>query len=488
MNGFLYQIADQLQQSYGDDMSRVTIIFPNRRAGLYLRQILKERSGDPVWAPDIISFREFIQRESELTVPDSLYLTFELFKTYRKVLPGTESFEDFYFWGQMLLRDFDEIDKYLIPVQHLYKDLSRQKELDMTFDFLNDQQKKLIREFWNGFEDRHSESQEQFLQVWNRLFDIYESYLVNLKKDGYAYEGRMYRELAERIESHEWRRLNDCVWFAGFNALTKAEEVIIRHILSENNQARIFWDADAYYLEDSRQEAGNFFRQFRQDTLFGRTFPPELPSRILQEEKTVEIIGVPQYVGQAKISCQYLDKVIRSENNTDLRRIALVLADETLLLPVLHSLPESVNAINITMGFPLVYAPLTGLIEHIAELHLFARSTDDQHLFHARYISRIENHPVVAPFVPAERPWVDKSEQRLYWEEELLQRNTLYGLIFSDPGGDFVSYLIRILEELTVLVGAEDVMTGAHLHYYLKHLYRYSELIDGDILWCTRNP
>ncbi len=479
MNGFLYQIADQLQEAYGEDMSRVTVIFPNQRAGLYLRQILKERSGDPVWAPDIISFREFIQRESQLTVPDSLYLTFELFKTYRKVLPGTESFEDFYFWGQMLLRDFDELDKYLIPAKHLYRDLSRQKELDMTFDFLSSEQKDLVREFWSGFEDRHSESQVQFLQVWNRLFDVYEQYLTNLRKDGYTYEGSMYRELAEKIENHEWKRLNDCVWFAGFNALTRAEEVIIRHILEEKKEARVFWDLDASYVEDQRQEAGNFLRQFRRDELFGKTFPAELPDRLRQKGKTVEIVGVPQYVGQAKICSQYLEQVL--ESATDLRRIALVLADETLLLPVLHSLPESVGAINITMGFPLIYAPLTGLIEQIAELQLFSRMIDGKLNFHSRYISRIENHPVVAPFVPAGRPWVEKREQRLYWDSELLNCSELYSLIFVDPGEDFVSYLTRILEELSVLVGSEDSMTAAHLHYYLKHLYRYSELIEGNI-------
>ncbi|MEJ2005989.1 MAG: hypothetical protein P8X57_13740, partial [Cyclobacteriaceae bacterium] len=312
MKGFLYQIAEELERAYGNDMSPVTVIFPNQRAGLYLRQILKDRSDKPVWAPDIVSFREFVQRESRFTVPDTLYLTYELFEVYRNQLPGLESFEDFYFWGQMLLRDFDELDKYLVPAKHIYRDLSRQKELDITFDFLTEEQKALIQEFWSGFADRHSESKEQFLQVWNRLYEIYEAFQEQLHNDGYAYEGMLYRDLAESIDTHEWKQLNTSVWFAGFNALTKSEEVIMRHVMSENDHSRIFWDADAYYVEDHRQEAGNFFRLYRRDSLFSKTFSKVLPDNLRSEQKEVEIVGVPQYVGQAKICSEYLRKFLEA--------------------------------------------------------------------------------------------------------------------------------------------------------------------------------
>ncbi|MCA6075292.1 PD-(D/E)XK nuclease family protein [Fulvivirga sedimenti] len=478
MKGFLYQVAEELIREHGDDMSRVTVVFPNQRAGLYLRQILRTRAERPVWAPSIISFRELVQRESNLVVPDALFLTFELYKVYHKIIPTGEAFEDFYFWGQMLLRDFDEIDKYLVPAQNIYKDLSRQKELDMAFDFLSEEQKALIQSFWRGFDGDRSESQEQFLKIWNRLNDVYDAFTARLKEDGYCYEGSMYRQLAENVETHSWRQPGDILWFAGFNALTFAEEKIVKHLLGRPT-TRIFWDVDEYYVNDKRQEAGRFIRAFRHDRQLKHTIPEVLPAMIGAGDQEVQIIGVPQYVGQAKLCSSLLQKTLEQNPELDQRRIAVVLADETLLLPVLHSLPESVQTINITMGFPLIYAPLSGFIELISELHLLARKQDGEIKFHYRQILAIENHPMMTDHLPAERPWKNEHEQRLYWNIPSLAITPLYRKIFADTDGDFVSYLISILEELSV-ISAEQI-SNSHIHYFLKHLNRYREMMDYKI-------
>ncbi len=480
MTGFLYQVANALLEQYGDDMSRVTVIFPNQRAGLYLRQILRSKADHPVWAPSIISFRDLVQRESDLVVPDALFLTFELYKVYHRIIPTGEAFEDFYFWGQMLLRDFDEIDKYMVPAENLYKDLSRQKELDMAFDFLTDEQKLLIQSFWRGFEGERSESQEQFLKIWNKLYDVYVAFTDRLKDQGYAYEGSMYRQLAENLETHDWRQQSDVLWFAGFNALTLAEEKIIKHLL-ESHDTRIFWDIDDYYVHDRRQEAGRFIRSFRKDPHLKKTIPEVLPKNIGKGDQDVRIIGVPQYVGQAKLCSGLLQDTLEEFPELDQRRIAVVLADETLLLPVLHSLPEAVDTINITMGFPLIYAPLSGLIELFTELHLLSRDLDGKIKFHYRQIQAIENHPMMADHLPANRPWQNDREQRLYWDISSLAISPLYELIFRSTNGDFVSYLISILEELSVITGGGDMIAASHIHYFLKHLNRYKDMMDQEI-------
>ena len=479
MKGFLTEIADELLRQYGDDMGKVTLVFPNRRAGLFLRQILRNRTKKAVWAPEIISFRDFIERESGLTVPDSLYLIFQLYQVYRRMIPHKEAFEEFYFWGQMLLRDFDEIDKYLIHARQLYTDLSRQKELDAAFDYLTPEQQDLIRQFWRGFDSGTSSSQEEFLRIWKKLYDVYSGFREVLANQGYAYEGALYRDLAERIDQHTWQYKNDVIWFAGFNALTAAEERIIKYWLSDQS-TRIFWDVDAYYSENRNQEAGRFFRMHRRDPRLSGTFPPEIPSRIGHEDQHIRILGVPQFVGQAKVCGEILAGLLNEKPELSMERIAIVLADETLLLPVLHSLPEKVGAINITMGFPLSFAPLSGFIEQLAELQTLSRQDEEGRRFHYRQIMAVENHPMMTAYRAADNPWTRRDGQRLYWNEKDLAVNPVYELIFRSDQGDFVAYLIRILEELSAGLH-EDIVTASHIHYFLRHLYRYSDLMDGAI-------
>ena len=367
MKTFLQEIAQKLTQQYSKDMGDMTVVFPNRRAGLYFREALKEYIDAPSWSPTILSFQQFVAGQSDWVVADSLQLIHELYSVYKKIMKGSEGFDRFYFWGQMLLKDFDEVDKYLVDAQSLYTNLSRQKQLDLSFDFLEPEQKELIRQFWQGFEDSKSANKDRFLQVWEKLGAVYANLNSHLGEQNMAYEGMQYKRLAENLDKHEWRHLTGPVWFAGFNALTEAEEKIISWLII-NLKAQIFWDVDAYYLSDKRQEAGNFFRMYQRKNVFRKSFEADAKSNLCSGDKGITLLGVPQHVGQAKLAGQLLNQLLSKQPDIDLRKVAMVLADESLLFPVLHSLPEQVGAINVTMGFPLAFAPVNSLIESILEL------------------------------------------------------------------------------------------------------------------------
>ncbi len=240
--------------------------------------------------PRLITIEDFIGGFSNLKVPDKLELIYRLYQSYFEIIrkagsstqSDTEPFDKFYFWGEMLLRDFDEADKYLINTKQLFLDLSHQKELDSTFDYLTDEQQEFLRSFWSSFEENLTENKRKFLGVWNQLYDLYLVFRRGLLADGLAYEGMMHRSVAEQISEvgKNWSS-DKTIIFAGYNALTKAEEKVICYFV-ERGVATVYWDTDTYYVNNNTQEAGKFFREYQQHAVFGKTFSKQTPSNFLQ--------------------------------------------------------------------------------------------------------------------------------------------------------------------------------------------------------------
>ncbi|NJN42895.1 MAG: hypothetical protein HC811_12360 [Flammeovirgaceae bacterium] len=244
---------------------------------------------------------------SDLREPDRLSLIYRLYKVYNEVMKSEEPFDRFYFWGDMLLRDFDEVDKYMVNAQLMFKDLSKLKELDESFDFLTEEQREFLKGFWVSFEEKPAGSKEEFLKVWRKLPKVYTEYVKSLKKEKLGYEGMIHKEVAEKVMSKGVLGKNEKgehYIFAGFNALTKAEENIISYFVGEG--ANCYWDIDAYYMEDKWQEAGQFFRQYRNHPVLSRTF--ETPPENFKGQKEIKLTGVPQRIGQAKLVGQALSE------------------------------------------------------------------------------------------------------------------------------------------------------------------------------------
>ncbi len=390
--GFLEKIAASYLEKYGNDLHNVTFVFPTRRACLYFMRALQKQTPKDLfmWAPPAYSFDEFIRRLSPLTVPDSLDLIFKLFSSYRDhVRTYQKQFEDFYPWGKMILSDFNDIDKYLVDTGLLFRTL---KEFKGVEDF-GQQEKTDIYERYTGF--------------WDDLGKLYRHFNESLRNDGLAYEGMIYRETAETIADIVLGKktrpeddgftppLPEKTVFCGFNALTRSEETIIKHLL-DVERGEIYWDVDGYFVEDVNQEAGTFFRK-NMDNL--KIKEPNWVEDCLSQEKEITLIGVQSKVSQAKVLGLKLQEMDGVPSAPD--KAAVVLPDETLLFPVLNSLPQVVEQVNISLGFPLQQTPVYSLFSTLIEMQvrrLENRSASgEMEGFYHRDVLSLLNHPYIKP-------------------------------------------------------------------------------------------
>lgn len=487
MKTFLEEVAEKVYRD-NPNLAQVTVVFPNRRAALYFRKHLSGLLKRPAFSPSVVTIEDFIGGFSNLQVPDKLVLIARLHDAYKKVLrkdadidgQPLDSLEKFYFWGEMLLRDFNEVDKYDVNARQLFKDLSHQKELDASFDYLTDEQREFLRNFWSNFDAGDSINKQRFVQVWRRLGDLYDHFKNDLVSKGLAYEGMLHRIVAGQLVAPGDTRVKEgtSFVFAGFNALTRAEEKIIAFFVAHYN-AKVYWDTDAYYLNNDRQEAGKFFREYQQHPVLGKTFTPDVPAH-LQEKissgREVHLFGAAQLVGQAKLMAQHLKNELEKGLNPE--ETLIVLADEKLLTPVLHGVSGAVEKLNVTMGFSLASTPLFNLIELLIDLQITRKSDHFNH----RQVLGILGHPyvVAADAVAAHNKRKEILNQN--WvhipESYLATEVSLHRKIFREVGAsravgrELIHYIRPVIEEVGALptVGVLDKEYAFHFLTFLNQL------------------
>lgn len=475
MKPFLYDIAKKIYESH-TVLDKVTLIFPNRRAVLYFRKHLSAILTKPTFSPQLITVEDFISSFSTKEIPDKLELIYRLHKSYNKTVISNESFDQFYFWGEMLLRDFDEVDKYLVQAEMLFKDLSHQKELDASFDYLTDDQKTFLLDFWGNFDEQKSKNKAKFLEVWKHLGEVYIDFRDQLQQAGLAYQGMQHREVAENLKnlSDGTEKLNN-VSFIGFNALTKAEETIISHCLELGST--VYWDIDEYYVNNVEQEAGLFFREYQKQSSLGKTFDGSTPS-YFRNPKSVNVYGAPQPVGQAKLMAQTLLNELSTGKVAE--ETLVVLPDEKLLLPVLHGISGGVEKLNVTMGFPLSSTPMFSMIEFLIELQI---NRKDDH-FHHRQVLSLLNHPYSISSDPAIANAKRKEINRHNWvsipKSFLATGTELHRVIFVEAE---TATIVDYLRSVIVCVGALDSIADfdkEYAFYFLKSLNRIQEVLGSE--------
>ena len=346
MNTFLAKTAQHLIDNYPDNLSELCIVLPNKRAGLFLKKELSERIDNPIWLPEIIGTEELIEALSDVDVIDNVTQLFELYTVYLKTTSTPETFDEFSKWGQILLHDFNEIDRYLVPTAGFFKHINEARALEV----------------WNLGEREVTDFQSQYLKFWKQLGSLYKDFTKYLKANQLAYQGLAYRIVAEELKANPEQFVQqkikwDKVIFAGFNALNKAEKVLISE-LKKQNKCTVLFDADQYYLEDKMQESGLFLRDLKKQDAF-QPFK-WITNKFKEEHKRINIYGVPQNIGQAKYVTNLLNEIDKTKNYTD---TSVVLADENLLIPVLQSIPENIANINVTMGYPLKNTPTNNFFE-----------------------------------------------------------------------------------------------------------------------------
>lgn len=482
MKPFLHTLAEKLYKEH-PQLDEMTLVFPNRRAALYFRKYVTQLLDKPAFAPRLITIEEFIAGFSSLKVPDKLELVHRLYKSYYEVLKksdlgggGVESFDQFYFWGDMLVRDFDEVDKYMVNAELLFKDLSNQKELDSSFDFLTDEQLEFLKNFWGGFDEKSGKNKEKFLQVWKQLPEVHGEFKKQLLKEGLAYEGMLHREVAERLERGELKPGHSSMWFVGFNALTMVEEKIISWFVAQR-KAEVHWDLDAYYLHNETQEAGEFFRQYQSHAVFAKTFPTDVPANF-QSPKAVKVFGAAHPVGQAKLMSQLLADALATGMKPE--ETLIVLPDEKLMLPVLHGISASVEKLNVTMGFPLSNTPMFNLIELLVELQSHRKGDGYNH----RQVLALLGHSYVVSANPVA---ANEKRKRILHDNMvsvmgsmLRTEHVLHKQIFCEVTENSILDYLRQIVQLVGTLENIDSLDKEYALYFLKFLNRMEDVLGTE--------
>ncbi len=472
MKPFLREIAEELFLLHGERMEELCLVFPNRRAGLFFNKYLGECLKQPVWSPSIYTIQDLIAGISDLAYADELELISELFKVYSQVRGKEESFDDFYYWGEVMLADFDDVDKYRINAGDLFRNLADLKEMEDSFQYLSAEQIELIRRFWGHFStDHQSEQKKQFIEVWNILHPVYDKLRDNLLGKGTGYEGMIYRNVADKIMEGESLNLPGSIMvFIGFNALNPCEEVLFRS-LSDAGKALFYWDFDNFYLENEMHEAGRFIRKnLDRYKDSGHRISHD---NLLNAGKQIQVYSMPGDSGQAQLIHHILGQAQESEALGE--ETAIILADEELLIPVLHALPENLDAINVTMGFPVKAAPVFSLIEHLITLQRNTRERKNGIIrFYYPDVLAVLQHQYILMCEPADaRAMVREihEKNRIYVNTGDLEKNELFLQIFRKLRNpeDIAAYLLTILESIT---RSDDEDTNVVPALELEFIYR----------------
>ena len=364
MESFLKLVAADLYKHTEGNLAHTAVVFPNKRAGLFFNEYLAQESDSPIWSPAYVSISELFRSLSPWEVGDPVKLVCELYKIFRRETQSTETLDDFYFWGEMLISDFDDADKNRVDTDKLFSNLQDLRNIMDDYTFIDDEQEEAIRQFFQNFSiERRTALKERFISLWNVLGNIYKGFRESLASQNIAYEGMMYRHVIEHLDVDKLPY--EKYIFVGFNVLNKVEHTLFTQ-LKDAGKAVFYWDYDEFYMKENRQavthEAGEFIRRNLRD------FPSPLSGELfknLSKPKEVHYIASSTENAQAR----YLPQWIRNNLTTPEKETAVVLCNEALLQPVLHSLPAEIKHVNITMGFPLSQTPVYSFLIALLELH-----------------------------------------------------------------------------------------------------------------------
>lgn len=482
MQPFLQLVAHDLYTKIGNDLSRTVLVFPNKRANLFFNEYLAEESDQPIWSPAAMSISDLLQKLSVQKAGDPIRLVCELYKVFKEETGSRETLDDFYFWGELLISDFDDVDKNMVDADKLFSNLQDLKNLMDDYEFLDEEQEEAIRQFFQNFSiERRTELKEKFISLWDKLGIIYHRYRENLAELGIAYEGMLYRNVIEQLDTD--RLKYDKYVFVGFNVLNKVEKEFFQK-LQRVGKAMFYWDYDLFYTQRiSKHEAGEFIKRNLID------FPNELPESyfdIFRKPKKIRYISASTENAQARFLFSQTAQMGSEKEN------AIVLCNEALLLPVLHSIPQDVQNVNITMGFPLAQTPVYSFINAAMELQTNGYRPDTGR-FTYEAVSKILKHPYTRQL----------SDHATRLERELTKTNRFYPLPSELKKDDFLTilftpqsnirelcdYLLRLIKSISILYRKEGEYDDIFNQLYRESIFQshlkinrlYSLIESGEL-------
>lgn len=468
MESFLKQVAADLYSRKGGNLAKTAVVFPNKRASLFFNEYLAKQTDAPIWSPTYISISELFRELSHYEVADPVKLVCELYKIFRQETQSKETLDDFYFWGELLISDFDDADKNMVKTNQLFSNLQDLRAYMNDYTFMDKEQEAAIQQFFRNFSiEKRTALKERFISMWDVLGNIYTQFKDTLEQQGIAYEGMLYREAIENLEIDSLPY--ETYVFVGFNVLNKVEHELFAR-LQNAGKALFYWDYDEFYMEKDHHEAGEFIKRNL------KNFPSALENmtfRSLNKLKEIKYISSSTENAQAR----YLPQWIR-ENLTELEKeTAVVLCNEALLQPVLHSLPNEVKHINITMGFPLSQTPVYSFLNTLLELQIqgFNPKTGRYSFDH---VIAVLKHPYTQQ-LSAEAKNLTKeltTNNRFYPLPSELSKDETLTLLFNPINGNLAltDYLKEALQQVTHIYKQEkeEQDTAAFNQLYRESLFK----------------
>lgn len=456
MEPFLKKIARTFYRKYGTAITRLAFVFPNRRSGIFFQKYLAEEAGKAMFSPHITTINDLMGELSPYRKIDRIALLFMLYRIYKERKNSDEPFDDFVFWGEMLLNDFDDVDKYMVDAAQLFTNIHDLKEIDEFY--LTEEQIEVIKRFWGHFffPDTNSPQKQEFISLWEILYPLYDDLRSELKQQGLAYEGMIFRDVAERAKANEAFDLPyEQVVFIGFNAITEAERVLMKQ-LQRSGIGDFYWDYFAPTLfQNGKPDRYNRAVYFLEDNM--RLFPSKLDigESVLQSRPEIELFAIPSAIGQAKQSMAILNELIASGDIPQPDKAlntAIVLPDEELLMPVLYSIPEEIDPINVTMGYTLQHTPIAALMDAIYQMQRHIRYQKGEALFYHLEVKQLLSHRLVARMLGSTAletiEYINRNN-RIYIQKSELQRHPFMDVLFrAVTPADASGYLLDILEFL----------------------------------------
>lgn len=498
MKSFLEHVASDILKKYGTNLSRAAIVFPNKRASLFLNEYLARQADHPLWSPAYITISELFRAHSPLEVADPIQLVCELHKCFTECTGIDETLDHFYGWGQLLLADFDDLDKNMAPADRVFANLRDIHELD-DISYLTPEQREMLHRFFSNFSENHpTELKERFLRLWSRIGDIYHLFNRRLADQRLAYEGALYRQVAN---DYTIQFKYETYLFIGFNLLQQVEQTLF-HRLRNDGRAHFYWDFDKYYIR--KNEAGHYIAQYLSD------FPNELDNHDdtiygnFNRHKQISYISAPTEHIQARYISQWLNEQTSIQGNEETetgsrisagRRTAVVLCNEGLLQTAVHSLPDTVDKVNITTGYPLNQTPIASFVNQVITLHTAGYATQTGR-YRLRYVNTVLRHPYAKHITPLYQDiYKLLNNNHIYYPstENLIKDeglNILFGTVQDTMNSAIpnarllhrVLAMIRYISQHIEQSASDSPLDTESLFRMYTLLNRVSALIDNGIL------
>lgn len=449
MKRFLEQCAQYIYTKHNRELNKICLVFPNRRSSVFFTAYLQKCIAHPVIGPKTSTINELISSYSDWYTGERLELISILYDVFTKHTKTNETFDEFYFWGEILLADFNDIDRYLVNAKDIFTTISDIKEIESIFDYLTSEQKEALEQFWGSMAVADKIGfREKYINIWDKLFPVYTDFKKALKNQQIAFPGMIDREVAERVDDDDVEFPFEKYYFIGLNALNASENKILSH-LQKTGKANFLWDFDHAYAseENKHNEAGFFMRKNLRQFPLPHDF--EVETEQFNKRKNISFVAVSSQNAQAQQIPFFLEE-IQQNYKQEFDNTAIVLADESLLFPTLGAIPDNINSINVTMGYPVRNSVVYGFLMLLVNLLKNRRKDGETYTAFYRYVTDILNHQLLGSIekeIVANYIKNIKEKNRISLPMAEIDFSPIHKKVFTLPENptEFSAYFLEIL-------------------------------------------